>query len=274
MQNFRARLGRWRKETIRAVLNPTWWIVLEIANRARQPLMHHFAVVRTSNKTNVLETMVHGKAIAIATEMVALGSYNSKVWARKLALAMDDLRESSIDISDVLELGVTLNFHHFASYWRRVVLDCKRLPNALFLLTLSPPQESCQQRQRVAKCVLETPLEKLDSNVRKLRQRCLEEFESTARSGKLGPILHTTISAWSSSAKSDVAINEGHNSLIKAISGRCKNIGLPLLSARANTKKELRVGVRGAPVKWSNVKKSALVMVQDRTVTGTDKTSR
>ena len=71
------------------------------------------------------------------------------------------------------------------------------------------------------------------------------------------------MSCVAATAKGDVAINEGHNSLIKSIVQRCRNIGLPLLSARSNCKKELRVGIRGAPSKWSQVKKQALCMVQD-----------
>ena len=261
---FRKRLGRWRRETISAILNPLWWITLQVASRAREPLTHHFAFIRTSNTCNVLEKMVHGKAEVLASEMVSLASLNAKFWAKPIVISVRECPETlPVDLSDVLELGVSLNLHHHAAYWRRVVLDCKRLPTALFLLSHEPPDRPCAKRQRLAKFIIDTPHDQLESNTRKLRGVCIDEFRQCAADGTIGPVLHSLATSWSSTAKGDVAINEGHNSLIKAINGRCRNIGLPLLSARANAKKELKVGVRGAPVKWSQVKHAALAMVQD-----------
>ncbi len=265
--DYRARLGRWRREVISSILNPVWWLAMRVTSLARGPITHHFAVVRKSNEMNVFETMVHGKAEHLAYEMAVLATSDAKIWARAVVLAFHDCPGNvGVDLSDVLELGVSLNLHHFAAYWRRVVLDCKRLPNALFLLTLSPPTQYCSKRKALAKFVLESPPNLLDSNTRKLRGLCIDEFRVCAEEGTLGPILFSIITAWACSCECDVAINEGHNSLIKAISNRCKNIGLPLLSARANAKKELKVGVRGAPAKWSLVKHSALSMVEDQRV--------
>ena len=58
-------------------------------------------------------------------------------------------------------------------------------------------------------------------------------------------------------------MNEGHNSLIKAMSDRCKNITLPLLSGRVNLKRELGVGMRGANTRWSAIRPHAKAILEE-----------
>lgn len=264
-QEYRIRLGRWRRDTIAAILSPIWWLVHNIVTRLHGPLTHHFAYIRTSNVCPVLAEMTCVKAQEICKEFESLVS-NKSSWAKTIALSFLGCGEAlpgAVTLSDILELGVCLNLHHHAAYSRRVVRDTQRFPLALFWLAYSPPNICCKKRQSIATFVLNSNPDCLEANARKLRGLAYDEFQQMAASGVCGPILYSIMLAVTTVAKGDVAINEGHNSLIKSIVQRCRCISLPLLSARSNCKKELKVGVRGAPTKWSGVKKEALLMVQD-----------
>ena len=265
-QEFRLRLGRWRQDAMSAILSPVWWLALNIVARMHEPLTHHFAFVRTSNVCNMLSHMTCGKAKEISLEISGLMASNSHTWAKLIVLTLfgcEGALPDGLELADLLELGVALNCHHHASYQRRIIRDTQRLPLALFWIAFERPEVQCPMRKSVAQFILHCKDEYLEANARKLRVFAFEEFEEMAASGRCGPILFSIMSCVAATAKGDVAINEGHNSLIKSIVQRCRNIGLPLLSARSNCKKELRVGIRGAPSKWSQVKKQALCMVQD-----------
>lgn len=267
-KEYRQRLGRWRRDAISAILNPVWWLVVTIATRLHGPLTHHFAFVRKSNVIEMLADLTCGKAEEISTEFGQLVSTKSDTWARNIALSVFGCGEAlpgGICLSDILELGVCLNCHHHASYQRRIVRDTQRFPLALFWFAASPPDVPCENRKSVATFIMNCDPACLETTARKLRGLAFDELHEMAVSGTCGSLLYSIMTAVKAVAKGDVAINEGHNSLIKSIVNRCRNIGLPLLSARANCKKELRVGVRGAPTKWSHVKRDALCMVQDTT---------
>ena len=75
-----------------------------------------------------------------------------------------------------------------------------------------------------------------------------------AETGLADLAMWTAVRMLRRSARADVRVNEGHNSLIKAMANRCPRIGLPLLSARVNVKKELGLGSRGASKRWSSIR--------------------
>ena len=207
--------------------------------------------------------MIWGKAEEIVGELSDLVTTHVASWARSIVLASDDVvLPGDIELSNVLELGTALVFHHHAAYSRRIFQDMQRLPFALFWFARQEPRTPCERRQCLAQAILAKEPRLLETNTHKLRCLCADDMVECAESGTVGPLLYAIVASWVLGARSDVAINEGHNSLIKAIAARCRSIGLPLLSARANIKKELRVGVRGAPQRWTHVKKDALSMVQ------------
>ena len=255
-------MGRWKRECIEAILSPIWWLVLRLVTILHEPLNHHFSCMRKYN----LSEMVCRKVDDICKEFEYLVCSGAGQWARVMVESIlpceEQVREKFL-LSDLLQLGVGLNLHHHASYYRRIVRDIRRLPLALFWFGEKDANIPCPMRKTLANFILTSDHSKLESNSRKLRGLLSHELEYSSLTGKCAPTLFSLIRSWSVTVKGDVAINEGHNSLIKSIAQRCRNIGLPLLSARANTKKELRVGVRGAPSKWSQVKKGALQMVQD-----------
>jgi len=64
-------------------------------------------------------------------------------------------------------------------------------------------------------------------------------------------------------AKGEVLTMESYNSLLKQFIHRAKNIGLKLCSGRANLKKSMGVGARGASHKWSVIRPTAAAILQD-----------
>jgi len=64
-------------------------------------------------------------------------------------------------------------------------------------------------------------------------------------------------------AKGEVLTMESYNSLLKQLIHRAKHIGLKLCSGRANLKKTMGVGARGASHKWSVIRPIATSILQD-----------
>ena len=95
-------------------------------------------------------------------------------------------------------------------------------------------------------------LDETDNNIIVLRSWCPDDLQQASALGTCGPKLFTVIKLARMFLKADVQENEGANSLIRCITDRAKNIGLPLLCARTCIKKALGLGARGAPSQWSD----------------------
>ncbi len=97
----------------------------------------------------------------------------------------------------------------------------------------------------------------MDNSTLKLRCLFRADFEEAARSGRTGTQLYAVTLALRMYLPCEVETNEGYNRLVKCIADRAPNIKLSLLDARANIKKRLGVGSRGACSKWSVVRSSS-----------------
>jgi len=113
-----------------------------------------------------------------------------------------------------------------------------------------------------ATLVLDTPDDKLDDTTRKLKTWCLEDFQNAQRTGLCGKKLWCILKIMSRILKCDVQENEGVNSLITFITGKARNITLPLLSARVVLKKALGLGTANANERWSKRRDRARTVLQ------------
>jgi hypothetical protein len=165
--------------------------------------------------------------------------------------------------SDLLLLAVEVMSAHAASYHRRVAVHCLKLPLALCWLAWRPAPEVCEGRRRIAKFIIDTPSGQLEVNAQKLRTLWPGDLRQAAATGRASPRLYTFAWTTRKMMRSDVKSNEGHNSLIKTIADRCRHISLGLLSVRANVKRELNVGTRGAHSRWSRLRDHAERMLED-----------
>ena len=110
---------------------------------------------------------------------------------------------------------------------------------------------------------LNTDASNLDHTTLKLRCVFGSDFEEAARSGRTGKHLYGIALTLRMHLPCEVETNEGYNRLVKCIADRSPNIKLALLDARANIKKRLGVGSRGASSKWSTVRSSAALILDE-----------
>ena len=106
-----------------------------------------------------------------------------------------------------------------------------------------------------------SPTAALDVNAAKVKRLYLADLQQAAADGRCGPNLYAFAVSLRSMMKGDVQNCEGMNSLIRAVTDKCRNIGLPLLSARCVLKRALGVGARGAITKWSAMLPSISVVM-------------
>jgi hypothetical protein len=110
--------------------------------------------------------------------------------------------------------------------------------------------------------VLDTADDMLECNTRKLKLKYTSEFQFAAETGRAKHVIFTFSLCLRSLLFPDTQANEGVNNLLKGISTRCRNIGLPLLSSRTSIKKAMGVGSRDScGKKWSVIRDSASALV-------------
>lgn len=89
MAEYRARMGRWRREVVELCSSATFWVVLEVMRQSHQPLMHHFWVLRSkaysaatgSGADGALFHLVCGKGDELLSEFDSLfRSQTSDEW--------------------------------------------------------------------------------------------------------------------------------------------------------------------------------------------------
>ena len=189
--------------------------------------------------------LVYGKAFDIMHEY-------SEIMA--IPTFLDQAVHTSFSVQDqlcLIEFGVESFACHVSNYHRRVVLNCDQFPMMLHWLAWAPPEVECPRRKYVAGVIANCLDEKLEYNTRKLKHLFHDEIRVAAQYGTCHPDLYCFGLALRKGQRADVVLNESHNSLLKAMCQSCRRIGLPLLSARSNAKRELGVGSRGAVQKWS-----------------------
>ena len=124
------------------------------------------------------------------------------------------------------------------------------------------PCYSSNLNQGVSKLLVQTDQADLEPTSRKFKRIFEEGISNAAETGTCSHVLHVAACAISAALMTDVQVLEGNNSLLKTLTERCHNIGLPLLSARCVLKKGLGVGSRGSPGKWSSIKQRAGSIIQ------------
>ena len=110
---------------------------------------------------------------------------------------------------------------------------------------------------------MSTDVNSLEVTTRKVRNLFPEEIKYSQETGLCKIKLWVFILGLCRFLKAHIATNEGYNSLLKGLAVRCRNIGLPLLSARCNIKRSIGVGMRGSQTRWGSIKGVAAGVLQD-----------
>ena len=249
---YRIKMGRWRRDTVRTVLDHVWWAAIRIMRISHEPITHHFRFLHSSDHKDKVAQLVYEKAAQIMSEFSSL--FSKPDWANHLFTSAASQQLSHTDKLMLLELGVEAILCHAGGYNRRVVRGCDQFPLNFMWFCHQPADVVCFRRKYFAQQVMATIDERLESTARRLKALFRDEIDYTAKTGLCKPMMWSFSLALRYNIRSDVCINESHNSLIKGISARCRRIGLPLLSGRCNVKRELGTGTRGAVSRWSKVR--------------------
>lgn len=245
---YRIRIGRWKRESCEIVRDPLFWSVVRMQTVIHGPYAHHFNFLKSklNDGDSHMALLVYGKADQILNE------YNEMI-------AVPSFLDESVDMTapisqqlQLIEFAVESIASHLCNYHRRVVFNCWQFPMMLHWLAFLPHDKACGRRKFLCRTIADTADERLEFNARKLKQLFgVDVFRAAAASGTCSVDLYCFGLALRKGQRSDVVLNEGQNSLLKAMTTNCRRIGLPLLSSRANIKRELGVGSRGAVQKWS-----------------------
>ena len=142
------------------------------------------------------------------------------------------------------------------------------------------PLQRCHRRQAIAKEILDSSDELLESNCRKLKTLFPKELEFISKEGRFdfeasqqGSRVFAVVSLLSELLKGDTQLVESINSIIRLIGNRSPNIDLETMSARITTKKALTPAVsmnaQGSSVKrWSVVSTHARPLLMELTLAG------
>ena len=245
---YRIKIGRWKSESTQ-VINDSWfWAILRIQRDLHEPFEHHFSFLKAKQKTGdgPMANLVCGKAYAILHEYdgkLRTGSFLEPAVSKGLPVDAQLI---------LIECAVELFANHCCGYDRRVLSECTKFPFRLQWLAHAPPETECPHRKWIGNLIVSMPPQALELNTAKLLGIFgKKKFQHVAETGKCPEDLYAVGVALRKSQRADVMLNESHNSLIKSIATTCRRIGLPLLSARCNVKRELGVGSRGASQRWS-----------------------
>ena len=154
-QAYLDKMNRWYADVAKAIAKAGLWITVAVQHRARMPLDHFLNVLRKykpargEDRHSALAVLVFGKAAQIAGEF-------------------DELLDPALwdPITDDMPVGLLRKIYkgivhsvlsNAADYNRRVTCVLNRFPYILLEFARSPPEVSCQHRQRVARLLLDGP---------------------------------------------------------------------------------------------------------------------
>ena len=130
-------------------------------------------------------------------------------------------------------------------------VDSHRPERAVLLCFWVSPSCVCVGIRGVAKLLLDTPAEDLHITTKKVKELLTPELESVSADGRCPPRLWVLFDMARRFGNCDVQLCESVNSMVSFQTKRARNMTLPLLDSRVKIKKELGMGSRSSPVRWS-----------------------
>ena len=255
----RVKVGKWRRQVLEVITTTMFWNCVDVTFHSLGHTEHIMAWLKKQQDIEVdgshVAQLVYGKATTFLHEMADAFS-RPQNWTT--------LRRgtSDADRPAVIAMGVLLFAHDIAAYSRKFE-PFFRLPLTIVWFAYRPHDVFCQKRVDLAKELLGHDIHKLDITSRKFVRICKSELEDTVTSGLAGERTYAMALLMRNNLLPDAQRNVQYNSLISTISKRCRHIGLPLLCARANMKKTLGVGTRGAAHKWSHIRAACSGVLDD-----------
>ena len=148
-----------------------------------------------------------------------------------------------------------------SAFDRRVTEPLMRFPHRLLLLAKSADTTSCQLRQLVAREIVETPAQQLETNARKVKTTFASDLAIAMSEGLLVGRLRTSLRSVAVAWRADTRECERINKSLKLFTERGPNSSAELISSRAGIKHYLGeaqcAGATELRRKWSNYRPQA-----------------
>lgn len=163
---YRKIMGRWRRDAIAALEDPSFWTQVLISFNSKQPLNHlmHFLMSKAKSDNDdprsyadsrgKLPELVYGKLDAIAASFRIILDPKSSCWQGlwgDLLMSM-----SPTDVERTVRCLVASTLEIASELDRRVATLVKGYPAQLTWLILQPPEDFCEHRMKCCKDFLAT----------------------------------------------------------------------------------------------------------------------
>ena len=269
-------MGKWARRAVKGLVDTRFWLCLRISSQissaldllfwsvvsVKMPRDDSFDVKHFGN----LARLVLYKAEEIHEQLSAMLS--DEFWASTRSWYIDastDGANAARFWDDYLSDGIRKVVLKVIAEFKRRVLDVvQSYPWKLMWFACTDPDAASDTRLRLAKELLDTPLEQLHSAAKK----CLAVFKRdliycVVHQGKVTGRMYSIIRYICLKAKADTQEIEGIMSLIKLAVKRCSSqVSLQYVDAMVGIIKHLGMGTRASkPSKWSGVKDEVDEMV-------------
>ena len=235
MVAYRSKMSKWARDSMEAASDTLFARLISVMHRACSPTIHASDSVkkhqddgnREDRDGGGLAQLVSFKAAEIEREYCDLLSDDG--WLS----CIDGLSDS--DANSLMALATLLVLQNAAAFNRRTS-HLRTYPLILMRFAEKPMSEYCEVRKAMADDILSTADGNLESNTLKIKNLHKSELELVAASGHCPSRLYVAMLLVRRQFKSTVAVCERQNSMLKMMTRRSPNVGLPLLSARISLK--------------------------------------
>lgn len=124
-EQYRLKMGRWRRDVAAVVKEPLFWTVMRIARVCHMPLDHMLAFSSTAIEPDALaESGGHVAQLVCGKARAILDEFEQILFETDWGAACPDVL--SVPRHEVFALAVDLNMNHLAGFRRRIVAPCER----------------------------------------------------------------------------------------------------------------------------------------------------
>ena len=230
-EDYVAKLGRWTRETLKALRGCKYWLCVNIGRVSRDPVVHleHFI---QSNPDRFIVTLVCEKAHHIFCEFEDL-LWNEGRWHQLFNPGC--YNDVATEQPQFVELAVACTLELQSDYFLRVLLPCRTFPRLLMWLIYKQPNVPCEERQTCASELLKGRV-----NGDRTTEKCVaifaRELEHAAKTGLCDEAMWQQLADVADLWIGHTQDIEGINNTIKTVTRIASNIKWPLMSARITSK--------------------------------------
>ena len=233
-QQYKKRIGRWAREALVLLKEPSYLTVIRVSYETRRPLRHfmHFLQSKLTDEKydgrcgSHLSALAWGKSLDFIIEWEDL--LDDVFWVKH-----------GIDLSpDTREHIVFLVSSYAGGYHRRIHTRVGSMPVQLLVFAKTPPNQACNQRRRVAIEALSSVIP-LEQNLELVKSTWPEALTKASVDGTFELEPYAAISALRAVWKATTEEQESDNPVITHMGELAPNMDVETASSRLVIKKDV-----------------------------------